>query len=437
MKKYAITICGGGSTYTLPMIKTLCDFYDQFPIKKITLFDIDPTKQKKIYQAAQIIIQEKYPDILVEEQYDINQAFHDVDFVFMQIRSGGLKMRELDEKIPLSYDCVGQETCGAGGFAYGMRSVPEVIEIIKKVKEQSSDAWIINYSNPAAIVAEATQRVFPNDKKIINLCDMPIAILDGLSEALKVSRQDLTPRYFGLNHFGWFTNIYNQKGVDLLPELRERLKKGSLIPEELKNDQGWVHTFDQLKEMVCDFDEYIPNTYLQYYLYPQKIVKKSNKNYTRANEVMDHRLKKVEEMCDVILQNKTIQNSGLEKGVHGTYIVELASSIIRNERREFIMMVRNGGIIPNLPSDAMVEVPCFVTSNGVEPLYVGEIKPFYKGLLENQYAYEKLVVDAVLHHDKQAALKALVLNRTVINVDVAKKILDDFEDANQKYWRIK
>lgn len=64
---------------------------------------------------------------------------------------------------PLKHGCVGQETCGAGGFAYGLRSVPEIIDLIKKIRKQSPEAWILNYSNPAAIVAEATKRVFPDD----------------------------------------------------------------------------------------------------------------------------------------------------------------------------------------------------------------------------------------------------------------------------------
>ena len=36
-------------------------------------------------------------------------------------------------------------------------------------------AWMLNYSNPAAIVAEATRRLRP-DARIINICDMPVAI---------------------------------------------------------------------------------------------------------------------------------------------------------------------------------------------------------------------------------------------------------------------
>ena len=436
MNKKKILICGGGSTYTLPLLKTLSEFTDSFPIAEIKLYDIDKSKQEMIYQAGKIVLDEVFSGIELSQYYD-DAAFKDIDFAFLQIRSGGLSMRAKDEHIPLSYGCVGQETCGAGGFAYGLRSVKEVLALIGKIRAENPNAWIINYSNPAAIVAVATNRMFPDDDKIINLCDMPIAMMDGFAQAFNLVRQDLTPRYFGLNHFGWFTHLYDKDGNDLLPQLKEMLKDKGLMPKELNQDQGWIETFEQLGTMVSDLNGYVPNTYLQYYLYPNQMVKHSDPNYTRADYVMENRLKQVEKECEYIIRNRTVKGSGLEKGVHGLYIVELANSLISNKERTFIAIVRNNGIIPNLPSDAMVEVPCLVSEHGLEPLHVGEIDVFYKGLLETQYAYETLTVKAALEEDYDAALKALVLNRTVVDVEKAKSILKDLMEANKSYWKLR
>ncbi len=104
---------------------------------------------------------EYYPECEVVDTTDPETAFTGIDFAFMQIRAGRLKMREMDEKIALKHGRIGQETCGAGGFAYGMRSVPAVCDIIKDIRKYAPEAWVLNYSNPAAIVAEATKRVFP------------------------------------------------------------------------------------------------------------------------------------------------------------------------------------------------------------------------------------------------------------------------------------
>lgn len=441
MKKFTVCIVGGGSRYTPDMLAMLSNNKDRFPLKRVVLYDNEPERQEKIGKYAEILFKEYYPEIeSVEYTTDPDVAFKDIDFALMQIRAGRLKMREQDEKISLKHGCVGQETCGAGGFAYGMRSVPAIIDIIKKIREHSPNAWILNYSNPAAIVAEATKRVFPGDYRIINICDMPIAIMDTYAEVLGMSRKDFEPRYFGLNHFGWFTKILDKKtGEDLLPKLREIFKTPhDSEGDHVSLDASWAATFKFMSQMINDYDEYLPNTYLQYYLYPEKMVKKSNPDYTRANEVMDGGEKKVHEMLDEILECGKIRGTKHEikstNGVHASYIVDLATALANNTNEIFLLMTENHGTIPNVDSGMMIEVPCRVGANGVEALSMEGIPTFYKGLLENQYAYEKLTVDACLEGSYMKALQALVLNRTVINTNVAKNILDDMIVANKEYW---
>lgn len=84
----------------------------------------------------------------------------------------------------------------------------------------SPGAWMLNYSNPAAIVAEATRRLRPA-AKIINICDMPVAIEGLFADILGLkSRKEMNVRYFGLNHFGWWTSITDKAGNDLMPTLK-------------------------------------------------------------------------------------------------------------------------------------------------------------------------------------------------------------------------
>lgn len=440
MKKLSIVIVGGGSTYTPALMKTLCNNKDTFPLRKIVLYDNDKDNQNPIGKFGEILFKEQYPEL---EEYiyitDMEEAFKDIDFAFMQIRSGGLEMRHLDEHIPLKNGCVGQETCGAGGISYGLRSIPDVVEIIKNIRKYSKEAWILNYSNPAAIVAEATRRVFPGDKRIINMCDMPWVMLDACSKIIRKSPNELSPRYFGLNHFGWFTNLYDQDGTDLLPQILDFLKQGELSSEDAGlHDESWDKTFKQLSQTVRDYDEdKLPSTYFQYYLYPNKMIKKLEPNYTRANEVIDGRKKIVFNMVDGINEKGTVEGSDLENSVHIThsqYIVDVASAIFNNENKIYLLIVENTGAIRNFPEDSMVEVACMVNSNGAEPLAVGSVGTFYKGLMEGQLASEKLAVDAYFEQDKQKLFRSLVMNRTVIDTGVAKKIVDELIDANKEYW---
>lgn len=440
MKKYNVVIVGGGSRYTPGILRMLVSQKERFPIGRLVLYDIEKDRQEKIGQYGDILFKEYYPE-LDEFIYttDKEEAYKDLDFAFVQIRAGRLKMREQDEKIALRHNCIGQETCGPGGFAYGMRSVPAMIEIIKDIRKYSKDAWILNYSNPAAIVAEATKRVFKDDNKIINICDMPVGIMASYAKILGLDYHDLEPRYFGLNHFGWFTNVLNKEtGEDYLPKLREILKTPHDLVEE-GSDQSWKDTFTFMSKMIKDSDEYLPNTYLQYYLYPQHILKNENPEYTRANEVMDGNEKQVHEMCDKVIELGKIKGTEFEPDPnsmdgHAGYIVDLAYAISHNTGEIFLCMHENNGTIENLSSGMMLESPVRVGINGVEPITVGPVKTFYKGLLENQYAYEKLTVDANLEGSYQKAVQALTLNRVVDDFDKAKDLLDDYIKVNKDYW---
>lgn len=130
-KNFSVAIAGGGSTYTPDMLEMLCLVREDFPLRKVVLYDIDADRQEHIGKFGEILFREYYPEAEFSYTTDPQKAFEDIDFVLVQIRAGGLKMRELDEKIPLKYGVIGQETCGPGGFAYGMRSVPAMIELVK------------------------------------------------------------------------------------------------------------------------------------------------------------------------------------------------------------------------------------------------------------------------------------------------------------------
>ena len=445
MKKYNVVIVGGGSHRNPDLMAMLADNKDRFPIRRICLYDTESERQEIMGKYGEILMREYYPE-LEEFAYttDPDVAFKDVDFALMQIRAGRLPMREKDEKIPLSHGCVGQETCGAGGFAYGLRSVPDIIELVKMIRKHSPEAWILNYSNPAAIVAEATKRVFPDDHRILNICDMPIAIMDQYANILKCSRKDFEPRYFGLNHFGWFTHIYDKKtGEDLEPKIKELILSGEDLfklsgVDEHTMEPSWIETYKFMANILKDYPEYLPNTYLKYYLYPKHVVETSDPNYTRANEVMDGKEKRCYEMMEEVIKLGKLKGTEYEikpgRGVHASYIVDLACAIINNTNEIFLIITKNKGVIPNVDENMMVEVACRVGANGVEPLALDPIPTFYKGIMENQYAYEKLTVDGLFERDKTKLLQALALNRTVTDTDTAKAILDDLIEANKDYW---
>ncbi len=438
MKKFSIVVAGGGSTFTPGIVLMLLENLDKFPIRQIKFYDNDAERQEVIAKACDIIIKEKAPDINFVYTTDPETAFTDVDFVMAHIRVGKYAMREKDEKIPLRHGVLGQETCGPGGIAYGMRSIGGVIELVDFMEKYSPNAWMLNYSNPAAIVAEATRRLRPNSK-ILNICDMPIGIELRMAEMLGLkSRKEMVVRYFGLNHFGWWTDIRDKQGNDLMPALREKVAKvGYNVEIEGENTEAsWNDTFTKAKDVFAVDPTTMPNTYLKYYLFPDYVVKHSNPNHTRANEVMEGREKFVFGECRAIAEKGTAKDSKLHVDDHASYIVDLARAIAYNTKERMLLIVENDGAISNFDPTAMVEIPCIVGSNGPEKIVQGKIPQFQKGLMEQQVSVEKLTVEAWIEGSYQKLWQAITLSRTVPSASVAKAILDDLIEANKDFWPV-
>ncbi|MCX3066929.1 6-phospho-alpha-glucosidase [Cetobacterium somerae] len=439
MKKFSILIAGGGSTFTPGIILMLLDNLEKFPIRQIKMYDNDAKRQAKIGDACAILLKERAPEIEFSYSTKPEETFTDIDFVMAHIRVGKYPMRELDEKIPLKHGVVGQETCGPGGVAYGMRSIGGVIELIDHMEKYSPNAWMLNYSNPAAIVAEATRRLKPNSK-VLNICDMPIGIEVRMAEILGLdSRKDMDIMYYGLNHFGWWKSIKDKAGNDLMPALKEHVAKYGYVEKKgdsQHTDASWCDTFAKAKDVFAVDPTTLPNTYLKYYLFPDYVVEHSNKEYTRANEVMDGREKFVFGECDKIVKNKTSNNTELHIDEHASYIVDLARAIAFNTKETMLLIVENNGAIVNFDPTAMVEIPCIVGNAGPEPLVVGAIPQFQKGLMEQQVSVEKLTVEAWIEGSYQKLWQALTMSKTVPSASVAKAILDDLIEANKGYWPI-
>ena len=306
MKKINVCIAGGASTWTPGILVGMIKKQATFPINRLILFDNNPFRLEKMGEYARIVMRDYMPEVECTYTCDDKEAFTDVDYVFCQIRTGGFAMREKDEKIPLQMGVIGQETCGPGGFAYGMRSIRDMIELVAKIRRYSPDAWILNYTNPAAIVAIALDRAYPTDKRILNICDQPLSLLLAYSRLLgDVDYKDMIPYYFGLNHFGWFTRILNKSknNEDITDRIKsEILCEGFAPADKEQRDPSWLVTYQSVKDMLELDPTYLPNTYLQYYLLPRQTVSHLNPEYTRANEVMNGREKRVFAECDLVIK---------------------------------------------------------------------------------------------------------------------------------------
>lgn len=435
---HVITISGAGSCRTPALVGTLMSMKERFPVSKVIFFDKDLERFGKIEDYCKLLIKTFSPQTEVVITDEMDEAYKACDFVFCQMRVGQNSMRSYDEKIPLKHGLVGQETCGPGGFAYGMRSIGSMKEMVDCVRKFSKDTWILNYTNPAAIVGLALDRLFPDDKRIINMCDQPYSMLVSFAKILNVDVKKLRTRYFGLNHFGWFTELYDTDGNDYFDRLRDYLINEDFKPYNAEQrTQSWLDTYLRVNKMMNCVAEYIPTTYLQYYFYSDEIVQESDAHFTRADETIQTREKEVWDICQKAVGEEELGDiEVLTSPVFGSMMVEVAESIAYDLNNEFVVIARNNGLIDNFSPEAVVEVAGTLGKEGVKGIPYGPIKPFYKGLMENQYAYEELTCEAWMEKDYTKALMALSLNRTVNSFDKAKAVLDDLMEVNKEYWTL-
>ena len=449
MKTFKLVVAGGGSTYTPGIVKSLLVQKDRFKLNELVLYDNNAERQEAVGVIVRHVVEMFDPELKLTLTTDPEVAMTDADFIFAQMRVGLYAMREQDEKIPLKYGVVGQETCGPGGLAYGLRTIYPMVELIDYCEKYAKPTyWIVNYSNPAAIVAKATFRLRPK-ARILNICDMPVAIERNMAEILECDRHDLEVDYFGLNHFGWFTSI-QYRGEDLMPKLRAYIKENQiLLPESYLKGMGaltssasqnrhtkgsWYYVWKGEYEIMENFPEYLPNTYLNYYLQAKEFVEHSDPNHTRANEVEETREKNLFDGIDHYLKTGEVDANTFYAGSHGDWIADLSAALKNDTKARFLIITENRGAIPNMPYDAMVELPAYIGKNGPEVIARDNIPLFQQGLMMQQLNSEKLLVEGCVEGSYEKVLQAFTLNKTVPSMSVAKAILDDMIEANKGYW---
>ncbi|MGE5223929.1 MAG: 6-phospho-beta-glucosidase, partial [Omnitrophica WOR_2 bacterium] len=168
MTHLKIAVIGAGSSYTPEIIEGFCQKRDSLPVDEIVLMDINPERLHVVAAFCQRYINHLGCSIPLQVTMDRRQAIEGASFILTQIRVGGNSQRILDEKIPLRYGVIGQETTGPGGMLKALRTIPPMLELAHDVEEINPQAWIINYTNPTGIITEAVSRY--SRAQIVGLC---------------------------------------------------------------------------------------------------------------------------------------------------------------------------------------------------------------------------------------------------------------------------
>ena len=432
MKKgIKIVTIGGGSSYTPELVEGIIKRYDELPIRELWLVDIEEGKEKLqiVGDLAKRMIKEAGVNIDVYLTLNRREALVGADFVTTQLRVGLLGARAKDEKIPLKYGVLGQETNGPGGLFKGLRTIPVILDIIDDIKELCPDAWLINFANPAGMVTEAVLR-YTDFKKFVGLCNVPIGIEMGVAKLLDVDYSRIRIDFAGLNHMVYGLNVYLD-GVSV----KERVIELLTNPENtsfVKNIQGagFEPEFIQaLGVLTCP--------YHLYYYKTTEMLAKELKNYeegtTRAEVVKALEDELFELYKDPNLAIKPPQLAQRGGAYYSDAAVRLISSIYNDKRDIQPVNTINNGSIAIIVHDSAVEVSCIITKEGPKPIVQGDLPVAVRGLVQQIKSFERIAAEAAVTGNYNTALLAMTINPLVPSDTIGKKILDEMLEAHKEY----
>ena len=414
-----IAVVGGGSTYTPELVEGFATHQDRLPVDELVLLDLNRDRLDIVGGLARRISARHGFGGTLALTTNRDQALEGADFVVLQLRVGGQAARLLDETLPLEFGCIGQETTGAGGFAKALRTVPVVLDLAEEVVRRAApDAWIVDFTNPVGIVMQA---LLDDGHRAIGLCNSAMGFQRQLARHLRIEPAEVALEHVGLNHLTW-ERAARVDGRDRLPGLIA--ESADAIGAEIG-----------MPSAILRLLQAIPSYYLRYYYLTDEILAEqvSGTKRSRAEEVMAIERELLEMYADPALDRKP----ALLEQRGGAYYSEAAAQLIASLHAGTgdvqAVDIRNDGGLPDLPDDAVVEIPARIDRSGAHAAPLPPLHPEMLGLVQQVKAYERLTVRAAVDGDRQAALKALMANPLVREYRVAQGLLDALLEANRTY----
>ncbi|MCL2096171.1 MAG: 6-phospho-beta-glucosidase [Oscillospiraceae bacterium] len=427
MKKLKIAVIGAGSAYTPELIEGLINRKEILPVTDISLMDIDKRKLDIVGSLSKRMLDRGGLGCNFSITGNLDDALLDADFVFVQIRVGKLPARVLDEKIPLKYNLIGQETTGIGGFFKALRTIPVLMDISGKMRKLCPDAWMINFSNPSGICGQALLNY--TETKMIGLCNGPIGMLNIPVWNLGFEKTDSEVEYIGLNHLGYVTSIINKN------DGRDYLKDALNGDEEILNKLGGAQGHS--KEII-KLAGGIPSSYLNYFYRPGYNLKKLLESKTSRGEdciEIEERLLAMYQDANLYVKPEELSKRG--GAMYSEIAVSLAESLWTDNKNIHIVNILNNGAVDFMENDDVIEIGATVGRDSAVPVSLkNPVSRHIKSMMRTVKTYERYTVEAALTGSRDDAIRALMSNPLIGDTDKAKACFEEMLEAHKDYLQI-
>ena len=447
-----LTVIGGGGVRSMFLAKSIAQAAEELNIDKLVFMDTDPEKLRIYGGMASKIVKLLCPKLKFSCTDNIVEAFIGADYVITTIRAGGDEMRVRDERAALSRGVIGQETTGAAGFSFAMRSIPVLLDYCVYAKKYAKpDVKIFNFTNPAGLVSQALS--FAGVDCAYGICDAPTSMLASFAELLSVPADEVSGEVFGLNHLSFFNSI-TVNGKEILPKL---------IEADVAYERTDLRYFD--RELLRK-KQLIPNEYLYYYYSRERAFE----NINGASETRGEQIARLNKLMTAELSDKDIANdfNGCLKifdkyyGMRENSYMASETGVSRHTEWHFnpfakdsggyagvalkymriaasgkpgkmIMCVPNNGAIDFLEDTDIIEATCDVIPDGVFPHRFTVRDEDTAELIRRVKLYERNAAKAILVRSRDLAVSALMLHPLIESYSLAKDLVDCYIELNKDF----
>ena len=431
-------LVGAGSHVFASRLITDILSYPELRDGTITLMDIAKEPLDLITAFAKTLVEQHGFKTQIESTMNRREALEGADYVIVAIRVGGLRPWQADVELSAKYgvkQAVG-DTIGPCGVFYGLRHIPVLLDICHDMEELCPDAWLINYTNPMAMLCWAM-----NDYthiKNVGLCHSVQRTAAQLAHYLSVPCEEMSYWVAGINHMAWYLEL-KWRGEDAYPLLREKFKDpeiysradadifgrgADIVGAEIFKALGYFST-----EGSKHMSEYVP----YFRKRPELIERFKLLNLTD----FETRAKKKRE-GDEGLRQRLSTDYKFPVSRTDEYCGTIIHSIETGIPSRINGNVKNNGLITNLLEGCCVEVPCLVDKKGISPCYVGDLPPQCAALNRTNINVQELAVRGIVEKDKTKIFQSILLDpltSAILTIDETQRMVDEMFQAEKEYLK--
>jgi len=427
-----ITFIGAGSTVFAHSLMGDILSFPELADCTLTLHDVDEerlhTSEIVAHKVAQIL--DAHPTI--EITTDRRAALDGADYAISMFQVAGFEPGTvIDFEIPKKYGLrqTIADTLGIGGIMRGLRTIPVMLEMCRDMEELCPDVVLLNYVNPMSMLCSAIGRA--TKIKTVGLCHSVFLTAQELARDIDVPLEDVNYLCAGINHMAFYLR-FERDDQDLYPLIRQVVKEervpdwnrvryemldrlGYFVTESSEHFSEYVPWFikrdrsDLIERYNIPLDEYMIRCMLQSRAW-QFAKEKLERDIAPSEEAVRQALVEIGATPPVIQDVLHRLNTMDEVTFSGEYGSGIIHSIETGVQRTIYGNVPNNGLIDNLPPDCIVEVPCLVDKNGVQPTRIGSLPPHLAALMQTNINVQALTVEAALAGRREHIYHAAMLD---------------------------